>query len=188
MSDKTTLYFIGEGPEAQRLITKATDRSTRHRRACLALAQELGADESVLNAAGAMVQVAFAAEHESPPTRRPGLRFVEVYFGDAGDGSDDMHVYAPNEATQAGQEIARRMHELGAVNFSNLVCNHLNAVRAVPLRTDQSPTGLNLAMSSAGARDHRLYLVVPKSERDPFTAPAWLKAVTFTDYNAALAA
>lgn len=176
-------FYIGEGPEADALITETRERENVAREARKALIAEYEADGLILSVwdDGKVAGLAF-----EKPTSRPYLKGETRTSGQKGYG------YYPKLSTKEGKRLAQKLEaEELTFSLSKFILDRLRLHRMVAGSSLVSQTGSVLYYSVAGIVSGKILVSIPGSkgsehEQDPFPeVPAWLREVKESEWLAA---
>lgn len=169
-------YFIGEGPEAEKLIAATLERREVATEARRALMQDYGADGLIESGGFNNVVIGLGFNKK---TDAPFLKGHELLSGG--------YAYYPKRNTKAGKELAKRLDDKKiSFDHSRFILDCLKASRTVI-------EGTKVIMSAACISEDmkRILVVIPGvTEKvhfsDPFPAvPEWLREVKESEFLAA---
>lgn len=164
-------YFIGEGPEAEKLIAATFARSEVARKARLALMHDYSSDGLLLSGGrdGSIVGLSFKEKRDIP-------------FLKGGDRIKGGYAYYPKMNTKKGKELAQRLKE-GNLTFS---ASHF-IVDALKLE-HFAFSGSRMYFSVAGTSENLKCILVsiPGERGDTFPViPEWMREVKKSEWLAA---
>lgn len=164
-------YFIGEGPEAEKLIAATLARSEVARKARLALMHDYSSDGLLLSGGrdGSIVGLSFKEKR--------GIPFLK-----GGDRIKGGYAYYPKMNTKKGKELAQRLKE-GNLTFS---ASHF-IVDALKLE-HFAFSGSRMYVSVAGTSENLKCILVsiPGERGDTFPViPEWMREVKKSEWLAA---
>lgn len=164
-------YFIGEGPEAEKLIAATFARSEVARKARLALMHDYSSDGLLLSGGrdGSIVGLSFKEKRDIP-------------FLKGGDRIEGGYAYYPKMNTKKGKELAQRLKE-GNLTFS---ASHF-IVDALKLE-HFAFSGSRMYFSVAGTSENLKCILVsiPGERGDTFPViPEWMREVKKSEWLAA---
>ena len=175
-------FYIGEGPEAEALISEALARENVARKARKALIAEYETDGLILSVwnDGKVTGLAF-----EKPTIRPYLK------GETRLSNGEGYGYYPKLSTKEGKRLAQKLEaEELTFSMSKLILDKLRLHRMVAGPSQSSRTGSALYYSVAGIVSGKILVSIPGSKesghgRDPFPkVPAWLREVKESEWLA----
>lgn len=163
-------YFIGEGPEAEKLIAATLARSEVARKARLALMHDYSSDGLLLSGGrdGSIVGLSFKEKRDIP-------------FLKGGNRIEGGYAYYPKMNTQKGKELAQRLKE-GNLTFS---ASHF-IVDALKLE-HFAFSGSRMYVSVAGTSENLKCILVsiPGERGDTFPViPEWMREVKESEWLA----
>lgn len=170
-------YFIGEGPEAEKLISATMARREVATEARRALMQDYGADGLIKRDwdGGSIVGLGFKQKTDAPYLK-------------GGERVADGYAYYPKLNTKAGKQLAKRLEdERLTFNASCFIIDALSIWRMVF-------EGRNLFEAAAGVTEDlkKILVVIPGTKEkspgctDPFpSVPEWLREVKESEFLAA---
>ena len=164
-------YFIGEGPEAEKLIAATLARSEVARKARLALMHDYSSDGLLLSGRrdGSIAGLSFKEKR--------GIPFLK-----GGDRIEGGYAYYPKMNTKKGKELAQRLKE-GNLTFS---ASHF-IVDALKLE-HFAFSGSRMYVSVAGTSENLKCILVsiPGERGDTFPViPEWMREVKESEWLAA---
>lgn len=164
-------YFIGEGPEAEKLIAATLARSEVARKARLALMHDYSSDGLLLSGGrdGSIVGLSFKEKRDIP-------------FLKGGNRIEGGYAYYPKMNTKKGKELAQRLKE-GNLTFS---ASHF-IVDALKLE-HFAFSGSRMYVSVAGTSENLKCILVsiPGERGDTFPViPEWMREVKESEWLAA---
>lgn len=164
-------YFIGEGPEAEKLIAATLARSEVARKARLALMHDYSSDGLLLSGGrdGSIVGLSFKEKRDIP-------------FLKGGDRIKGGYAYYPKMNTKKGKELAQRLKE-GNLTFSASYF----IVDALKLE-HFAFSGSRMYVSIAGTSENLKCILVsiPGERGDTFPViPEWMREVKGSEWLAA---
>lgn len=164
-------YFIGEGPEAEKLIAATLARSEVARKARFALMHDYSSDGLLLSGGrdGSIVGLSFKEKRDIP-------------FLKGGDRIEGGYAYYPKMNTKKGKELAQRLKE-GNLTFS---ASHF-IVDALKLE-HFAFSGSRMYVSVAGTSENLKCILVsiPGERGDTFPViPEWMREVKESEWLAA---
>lgn len=176
-------YYIGEGPQAEQLITETLERENVAREARKALIAEYETDGLILNVWGDGKVAGLAFDK---PTSRPYLK------GETRLSNREGYGYYPKLNTKEGKRLAQKLEaEELTFSLSKFILDKLHLRRMVAGPDGTSPTGYTLYHSVAGIISGKVLVSIPVSKEnehgeDPFPeVPAWLRKVKESEWLAA---
>lgn len=176
-------FYIGEGPEAEALISEALARENVARKARKALIAEYETDGLILSVwnDGKVTGLAF-----EKPTIRPYLK------GETRLSNGEGYGYYPKLSTKEGKRLAQKLEaEELTFSMSKLILDKLGLHRMVAGPSQSSRTGSALYYSVAGIVSGKILVSIPGSKesghgQDQFPkVPAWLREVKESEWLAA---
>ena len=164
-------YFIGEGPEAEKLIAATLARSEVAREARLALMHDYSSDGLLLSGGrdGSIVGLSFKEKRDIP-------------FLKGGNRIEGGYAYYPKMNTKKGKELAQRLKE-GNLTFS---ASHF-IVDALKLE-HFAFSGSRMYVSVDGTTENLKCILVsiPRERGDTFPViPEWMREVKESEWLAA---
>lgn len=164
-------YFIGEGPEAEKLIAATLARSEVAREVRLALMHDYSSDGLLLSGGrdGSIVGLSFKEKRDIP-------------FLKGGNRIEGGYAYYPKMNTKKGKELAQRLKE-GNLTFS---ASHF-IVDALKLE-HFAFSGSRMYVSVAGTSENLKCILVsiPGERGDTFPViPDWMREVKESEWLAA---
>lgn len=176
-------YYIGEGPQAEELISETREREDIARKARKALMAEYEADGLVLSVWGEGEVTGLAFDK---PTNRPYLKGETELSNGKGYG------YYPKLNTKEGKRLAQKFEaEELTFSMSKFILDKLRLHRMVSGPGSPSRTGYILYHSVAGIISGKVLVSIPGSKENghgktPFPeVPAWLREVKESEWLAA---
>ena len=174
-------YYIGEGPEADALISEAEERRKSACAARDALQKEYGADGLITRGRGELISGLAFKEKQQRPYLKGEIRL------------DDCFGYEPRMSCKQGKELAAKLSspEL-KFNASDYILGKLKLHRMRAGPHAASRTGMALYYSVAGYTGSKVLVSIPGSQdEDPMRGdkmpevPAWLRPVKESEWLAA---
>ena len=164
-------YFLGAGPEAEKLIAATLARSEVARKARLALMHDYSSDGLLLSGGrdGSIVGLSFKEKRDIP-------------FLKGGNRIEGGYAYYPKMNTKKGKELAQRLKE-GNLTFS---ASHF-IVDALKLE-HFAFSGSRMYVSVAGTSENLKCILVsiPGERGDTFPViPEWMREVKESEWLAA---
>ena len=164
-------YFIGEGPEAEKLIAATLARREVARKARLSLMHDYSSDGLLLSGGreGSIVGLSFKEKRDIP-------------FLKGGNRIEGGYAYYPKMNTKKGKELAQRLKE-GNLTFS---ASHF-IVDALKLE-HFAFSGSRMYVSVAGTSENLKCILVsiPGERGDTFPViPEWMREVKESEWLAA---
>lgn len=176
-------YYIGEGPQAEDLISETREREDIARKARKALMAEYEADGLVLSVWGEGKVTGLAFDK---PTNRPYLKGETELSNGKGYGC------YPKLNTKEGKRLAQKFEaEELTFSMSKFILDKLRLHRMVSGPGGPSRTGYILYHSVAGIISGKVLVSIPGSKENghgktPFPeVPAWLREVKESEWLAA---
>lgn len=169
-------YFIGEGPEAEKLISAMLEREKVAREARNSLMNDYGIDRLYLWRDGSVASLGFKEKTDAS------------FLKGGKKKSDGLYSYLPKLNTKAGKELAMRLKDENLTfSVSNFILDSLNLHRS-------SFDSFKMFVSVAGVtKDKKILVLIPGTKEkspecpDPFPAvPEWLLEVKESEFLAAL--
>lgn len=173
-------YYIGEGQEADALLTEVRQRSETARAARTKLMEDYGADALILSpwSRGKPVGLGFKQEQKIPYLKGGGRRYEGGF------------AYYPKMSTKAGKELSAKL-DAPELEFSasGYILKLLKLSRMVVDRCSGSPTGMAIYHSMAGYCGDKLLVKIPDSnDPDEYPMPeipSWMREVKESEWLAA---
>lgn len=164
-------FFIGEGPEAEKLIASMLARREVARKARLSLMHDYGSDGLLLSGGreGSIVGLSFKEKKDIP-------------FLKGGNRIEGGYAYYPKMNTKKGKELAQRLKD-GDLTFS---ASHF-IVDALKLK-HFAFSGSRMYFSVAGTSENLKCILVsiPGERGDTFPViPEWMREVKESEWLAA---
>lgn len=164
-------YFIGEGPEAEKLIAATLARSEVARKARLALMHDYSSDGLLLSGGrdGSIVGLSFKEKRDIP-------------FLKGGDRIEGGYAYYPKMNTKKGKELAQRLKE-GNLTFS---ASHfiVDALKLEHFAFSESRMYVSVAGTSENLKC--ILVGIPGERGDTFPViPEWMREVKVSEWLAA---
>lgn len=174
-------YYIGEGPEADALLTEVRQRSESAQTARTKLMEDYGADALILSSwsKGKPVGLGFKQKQRIPYLKEGNRRYENGF------------AYYPKMNTKAGKELSAKLDapqlEFDACDY---ILKTLKLHRMVAGQHSGSRTGMALYHSVAGYCDSKLLVKIPGGNKgevgDPMPeVPVWLREAKESDWLAA---
>ena len=173
-------YYIGEGPEADALLTDVRQKRETAHAARTKLMEDYGADALILSSwsRGKPVGLGFRQE-QSVPYLKGGNRRYEAGFA-----------YYPKMSTKAGKELSAKLDapelEFDACDY---ILERLKLSRMVAGRHSGSRTGMAMYHSTAGYCFGKMLVKIPSGNSDsddPMPdVPDWFREVKESEWLAA---
>ena len=169
-------YYIGEGPEAEKLIAATLARHEVATEARMALMQAYGADGLIKRNwdGGSIVGLGFKQKTDAPYLK-------------GGEKVSDGYAYYPKRNTKSGKELAKRLEDERLIfNASCFILDALSISRMVF-------EGRKIFEAAAGITEDlkKILVVIPGTKEkspgctDPFPAvPEWLREVKESEFLA----
>ena len=172
-------YYIGEGPEADALLTEVRQRSETAQAARTKLMEDYGADALILSWKGKPVGLGFRQEQRIPYLKEGSRRY------------EDGFAYYPKMNTKAGKELSAKL-DTPELEFSasGYILKLLKLSRMVVDRCSGSPTGMAIYHSTAGYCGDKLLVKIPGGNSGPGgdpmpEIPSWMREVKESEWLAA---
>lgn len=164
-------YFIGEGPEAEKLIAATLARSEVARKARLALMHDYSSDGLLLSGGrdGSIVGLSFKEKRDIP-------------FLKGGNRIEGNYAYYPKMNTKKGKELAQRLKE-GNLTFS---ASHfiVDALKLEHFVFSESRIYVSVAGTSENLKC--ILVSIPGERGDTFPViPEWMREVKESEWLAA---
>jgi hypothetical protein len=171
-------YYIGEGQEADALLTEVRQRSETAYAARTKLMEDYGADALILSWEGKPVCLGFKQEQRIPYLKGGGRRY------------DGGFAYYPKMSTKAGKELSAKL-DAPELEFSasGYILKLLKLSRMVVGRHSGPRTGIAMYRSTAGYCGDKLLVKIPDGndpDGDPMPEiPSWMREVKESEWLAA---
>lgn len=173
-------YYIGEGQEADALLTEVRQRSETARAARTKLMEDYGADALILSpwSRGKPVGLGFKQEQRIPYLKGGGRRYEGGF------------AYYPKISTKTGKELSAKL-DAPELEFSacDYILKMLKLFRMVVGRCSGSRTGMAIYHSTAGYCGDKLLVKIPDGngpDEDPMPEiPSWMREVKESEWLAA---
>lgn len=171
-------YYIGEGQEADVLLTDVRQRSETAQAARTKLMEDYGADALILSWKGKPVGLGFRQEQRIPYLKGGGRRY------------EDGFAYYPKMNTKAGKELSAKL-DAPELEFSasGYILKLLKLSCMVVGRHSGSRTGIAMYHSTAGYCGDKLLVKIPDgNDPDEYPMPeipSWMREVKESEWLAA---
>ena len=168
-------YYVGEGPENDKLLDEVVVRCKERDAARSKLAAEYGACGGAMRD-GKAVGLLFDKMVKRKYLRREGYK-----------GEDGTYMYLPRRNTKKGKELAARMaaeNDVLTFNPADCIVEELDVYRRIGGPHKESPSGKALYHTGAGFVDGKILVQIPGPKDEEFPeVPEWLREVSKDEWK-----